>query len=91
VRRRQASARAADSANTGRAFEHAAEPLEGKAIQDHPALQSVYDGRERVGHLLRGRQGVEAFDAAIIRLASIPIRRPPLPPSARRGGHDLSS
>jgi hypothetical protein len=64
VRRRKASARAADSANTGRAFEHAAEPVEGKAIQDHPASQSVYNGRERVGHLLRGRQGVEAFDAS---------------------------
>jgi hypothetical protein len=64
VARRKASARAADSANTGRAFEHAAEPLEGKAIQDHSALQSGYDGRARVGHLLlRGNQGVEAFDA----------------------------
>jgi hypothetical protein len=64
VARHKAPAHAADSANTGRAFERPAEGLESEATQNQPALQSVYDGRERIGYLLlRGRQGVEAFDA----------------------------
>jgi hypothetical protein len=73
VKRRKASARAAESANTGRAFERPAEGLEGDATQNQPALQSVYDGRERVGHLLlHGKQGVEAFDANEVSLGLYP-------------------
>ena len=73
MRRRKASARAADSANTGRAFERPAEGLKGEAIQNQPTLQSVYSGRERVGYLLlRGGQGIEAFDAAEVSLGIYP-------------------
>jgi hypothetical protein len=73
VARHKAPAHAADSANTGRAFERPAEGLESEATQNQPALQSVYDGRERIGYLLlRGKQGIEAFDANEVSLGLYP-------------------
>jgi hypothetical protein len=71
--RKAARPATAETVNGPRTSEHAAEPLEGDATQNQPALQSVYDGRERVGHLLlRGKQGVEAFDANEVSLGIYP-------------------
>jgi hypothetical protein len=38
----------------------------------HSALQSVYDGQRCIGFLVRGRSGIEAYDAAERSLGTYP-------------------
>jgi hypothetical protein len=63
VRSGKASARAAESANTGRAFERPGEGLKAEATSTRPTCLWIYGGQRYIGHLLLlGRDGVEAFD-----------------------------
>jgi hypothetical protein len=66
LRRRKASAPAADLANEGRVSEHAGEQLRSQAKSSEAAFQAmaVYDGQRCIGFLRpRGKSGFAAFNA----------------------------
>jgi hypothetical protein len=76
VRRKKASAPAADLANEGRAVSKAGELKSRDAKLSRRPCLAVYAGQTCIGFLLlRGKTGVEAFDAADKSLGIFPDQK----------------